>query len=130
MTKTTTTLLALALMACGAPAPAPAPSCGPHEDLVVVDEEVEHGISQCAVCARARRWYADRAEELGGCGPFPVGGCPTDEGLTDCSLWDAQELVTLPIERAESCGELEERASDLEAYRAVRCARQRHPEGV
>lgn len=130
--KTTTNLL-LALLAIGAfacsSAPSPTPlSCGPHEDLIVVDEEVEHGISQCAVCARARIAFAEGAARLGCAEAYPLDGCPSDRGLTDCSLWDAQ-AVTLPVELAEDCDELVARASDLEAY-AVRCERLRRPEGV
>lgn len=125
--RTTLILSTLLVLGCTAPvddplvaseAVAAAADCGPDEGLEVVDGEVVHGISQCALCRRFELAYEAQAVALGCAAPFPSGAC-VDEGLEDCHVGLVDEWADFSW--ATSCEQLEGYATDPETYAGFIC---------
>lgn len=120
--RTMMMLLVLVCAGCAAEGPAGLVNgCSPDADLVLgPDGAPTHGISACSICARIEGAYLARAAELGCTAPYPLDGCPIDEGQTDCLVWQV-ELAEADIAREGTCAAILAIAGDIEEYGGFEC---------
>jgi len=116
------TILPMLLMGCYAVhEPVPVNDCDPWEGVERdASGEIVHGVTQCAICRQFKDAYNARAAVLGCGAPYPLDGCPIDEGLDDCSIWQIAESV-YSYGAIPDCETLLEVAGRIESFGGIEC---------
>lgn len=95
--------------------------CSPDEGLVLADDgTILEGITQCAICRRYEDAYVRRAAELGCDAPYPLDGCPIDEGQGNCQV-DLVVDATEWMDNFDTCKDLVLYAGSREMYGGHEC---------
>ena len=95
--------------------------CDPDEGLVLAaDGTILEGITQCAICRRYEDAYTRRAAELGCAEPYPLDGCPIDEGAGNCQV-DLVDHAADWVNELDTCADLLLYIGSRESYGGHEC---------